>query len=186
MLRAIALAALAAPLTQCAKDPTAFYVSVSNEWQGNAVPGPYARVEMSLYDATSGALVATKVHAAEVTRWPFTFTVDSSGDHDRLIIEARIYPTTAGGDPTAAGRAVATFVSNQVMNVPVTPSGECRTTREGLAIRPGAPRPLCMMGALCGPPLSACEPSQTCKITNPGAPPTCVNADAGSLTRHTY
>lgn len=185
-LRALALAALSAALTQCAKDPTAFYVSVSNEWQGNAVAGPYARVEMALYDAGTGALIATKVHASEVTRWPFTFTIDSSGDHDRLVIEVKVYSTTSGGDPTASGRAMATFVTNQVMNVPLTLSGECRTTREGLGVRPGTVRPLCMMGMLCGPPLSACDASQTCKITTPGAPPTCVTADAGTLTRRVY
>lgn len=190
-LRAAALSALCAALTQCAKDPTAFYVSVTALQSMMPAAPPYARVDMILTDAVTRVQIATKSHTTQVTRFPYTFTVDSSEAHDRILIEVRCFTNATDAQPAAVGRATATFVPAAVMRVPLEVSTECRASNASLRPGPSGMIPmrvacvLGMPGADCGAPLSACEPTQTCKIT-PGQPPACADSDAGTLTRYLY
>jgi hypothetical protein len=187
-IRVAIAAALALSLARCGRDPTAFYVTVTALQSMMPAPNSYARVEVVLTDAATRILIQSRSRGA-VTPLPYTFTVESTGAHARVLIEVRCFTNATDMQPVAVGRAAATFVPDAVMRVPVEVSTECRATRSSLMPGMGGMLPmriactLGMPGADCGAPLSGCEPTHTCKIT-PGQPPTCADADAGTLTRY--
>ncbi len=169
LTRALAVLALASTLPSCAKDATGFMVNVS---VGTAFMGStsFNRVEVLAYDASNAmaapTFIASTTYNGAVTSLPFKATVGYSGAHRRVLVEVKVYSTGNAMEPAAIGRATASFVDGQVLIMPIEVSSECRTNR---GILPGGMRPACQMTAIasCGPPLSACEPWQTCRGTSP-------------------
>lgn len=187
--RSVALVAMAATLLSCAKDATGFFVNVTLA-QGIAVSLPFSRVEIKVYNAsTAGAaptFISSTTYNGTVSSLPFKVTVGSSGLYRRVLVETLVYNGSNMMEPAAIGRATATFVDQAVMILPIEVSAECRTTQAALMnpLRPGEIRPGCGMGqpgVLCAQPLSACDPSQTCRVTTAGQPPTCVDSGVSGL-----